>query len=285
LLRFGLLAVLTCGPALLPWRASSARPSERDEPTPRAEAQRATLEQLAGSILERVDSEQRGKGELGAQEKAGEQAGVALARAKASRDEAKNALKRYEGTTFPREEKAALDEIATAEAELARAKAGFERSEQAAKRGVELPYQRASARLRHEEVEFRLEKARTTLAVLRKHTKPKMIADLKAAIEKAESDVQEEVEQLSSQKQKEADLRRRLEEEALSEDEARAIVRLDEAIRLMEQGDPDGAKAKLDEAATFWKRGESRRSEFRYAATKRRLGRAAEDVRRRGLAR
>jgi hypothetical protein len=252
-----------------------AQVAGRDDPAPRLAEQRASIKVLADAILARLDRVSELEHQSRLQEVTTAQAEEASKTAGRKVDQAKTALAEYLNGTFAQEHQLLLGEIALAESDVNRADDRLAWMERMEKKGYRPLNHLAEAQADVQRAKFILDQADTKRLVLEKHGKTAE----SAKVEAAQEDFQAKRAIRERESEKKAMLARRVREESLSSWEAQAVALLDEAMRLHDQRQVDPAQAKLDEANRLWRKEEALRAELRFAEAMRRIGKAAEELR------
>jgi hypothetical protein len=271
----GLLAALAHWTVPVARTPAWAQLAGRGDPAPRLDEQRGSIRVLADAIFARLDRVGELEHDFRLQETTTAQAEEASKTAARKVDQAKTALAEYLDGTLPQERQTLEGEIALAKSDVTCAEDRLAWIERMVAKGYRSLGQLIEAQFDVQKAKFTLEQANTKLVVLEKHGK----ATESTKVDAAEEDFQAKRGIWERESEKNAALARRVREESLTPGEAQAVGLLDEAMRLQDQRQAGPAQAKLDEATRLWRKEEASRAEVRFAEAKRRIGEAAQDLR------
>ena len=129
--------------------------------------------------------------------------------------------------------------------------------------------------------ELRTKQVRKELEVLEGFTHGDELSKRREQVKTEEEKLQDLRDQLGRAHKDLAVVERRAKDASLSDLESQAILLLDRAIQLRDQGRLDPAKVTLEEATRLWRSEEARRSDSRFGETRQRIDHAAQEVRKR----
>jgi hypothetical protein len=243
------------------------------------DADRAAIVALGKEIGARLDASELAR-------VARDQAEVAALRARADLDNAEKtrmvaeiSVKEYLEGSYPQDVQTAVGEIKLAESDLLKAVDVLDFVEKMRDKNMLDGTKVLAARMSQQKCEIGLQNAKKKLEVLQTFTKIKQTTKLEANVKKCESN-----ERWKGQARLVADnalaaAKRHLAVEGTTEGETRAIVALDEAITLFDEGKAGPARARLDAAKMLWREGQESRAKAQFTAVKDRVRAEAAKVR------
>jgi hypothetical protein len=246
-----------------------AFPVDRADPPPARQDLQAEIETVAASILSRLEAERDWNRKLSEQKQAVEELSKQVRRAENRVKSAKSEMDVYEKETYPRLLDAARSALVLARANQSREADRFR------------AHPTNPDHLVLQTAELRTEQVRKELEVLEGFTHGDELSKRREQVKTEEKKRQDLHDQLDCAHKALAVVERRARDASLSDLESRAILLLDRAIQLRDQGRLDPAKVTLEEATRLWRSEEARRSDSRFGETRQRIGHAAQEVRKR----
>jgi hypothetical protein len=247
---------------------------------PLAQAERTAMEDLAGAILERRDAVAAAEARLAERTTALERAIAAHKEAQTKPDEARAVLKSYREATFPQDRDAARAEVARAGMEKDRAAKRLLWAQDMLKNGYLPEAAVTEERGTKQRADLWVDEAKQALLSLEKFTYSKVCKQLELEIGTAVSTLATRSAEWESARLARAEAEKALAEIALTAEESRAILRMDDALRFA-SASARGADAReaLEDAARLWRASSPHRAALRSTDLRRRMTLAATRVR------
>ena len=259
-----------------------ARPSDDSRVT---DADLAAIETMAEAVLVRRDAVAEVEAHLAEADAAVERCMVAHRDARTRAETARAAMKLYKEETYPVARDVARSELGSAELNRRVTHERHVWSQDMLKKGYFSGDRAEQAANIAEQAKIRAEAARKSLDLIEKTLYSKDCEALQTEIFTAEKDEIAKATAWERARQARGEADRRVTEIALTKAESRAIVRMNDAMRLSTTGQATAARAALNETQALWKGEAAHRAAIRTASLRRRVEMAAEEVLARSVAR